>query len=114
MVAAAILGVLLALAFLASGGSKLASVPTQEETRARLGVSPRPWRWVGVAEVAGAAGLVVGLAVPAIAVAAAVGFVVLMVGAAATHVRAHEAHMAAIPLVLAVAFVVYPVLRLAA
>lgn len=54
----------------------------------RLGV-PRPWLSpLGAAKAAGAAGLLVGIAVPPIGIAAAVGLVLFFTGAVVTVVRA--------------------------
>lgn len=46
------------------------------------------WPWLGAAKAAGALGLLVGLAVPAIGVAAGVGLVLYFTGAVVTVVRA--------------------------
>jgi hypothetical protein len=51
---------------------------------------PRPWwPWLGAAKAAGAAGLLAGLAVPVIGVAAGIGLVLYFAGAVITVVRAH-------------------------
>ena len=47
------------------------------------------WVWLGVAKALGAVGLVVGLWVPAIGVAAAIGLTVYFVGAVLTVLNAH-------------------------
>lgn len=52
------------------------------------GVPRRWWPWLGAAKTAGAAGLVVGLVVPAIGLAAAIGLIVYFTGAVVTVVRA--------------------------
>ena len=59
---------------------------------ADYGVPRRWWSSLGVAKALGAAGLIVGIWVPAIGVAAAVGLVAYFVGAAATvvHARAYS------------------------
>jgi hypothetical protein len=59
------------------------------DNMSRLGV-PHSWLYpLGVVKGAGAAGLLVGMAVPPIGVAAALGLVLYFVGAVATVVRAH-------------------------
>jgi hypothetical protein len=64
----------------------------------RVGV-PRSWLFpLGVVKAAGALGLLVGIGVPPIGVAAAAGLVLFFVGAVATHVHAHaEALSYAVP-----------------
>ncbi|MCK0112608.1 DoxX family protein [Ornithinimicrobium sp. F0845] len=52
------------------------------------GVPESWWPWLGTAKALGAAGLLVGLAVPAVGVAAAAGLVVYFAGAVITIVRA--------------------------
>lgn len=52
------------------------------------GVPESWWPWLGVAKAFGAAGLLAGLAVPGVGVAAAVGLVLYFVGAVITVIRA--------------------------
>ena len=55
----------------------------------KVGV-PRSWLFpLGALKAAGAVGLLVGIGVPLIGVAAAVGLVLFFVGAVITHIRAH-------------------------
>ena len=89
-IATVVLNVLLAATFLGSGGAKLAAAKQSLEIRDRLGVGAGLWRGIGVLEVAAAVGLAVGLAVPALGIAAAAGLVLLLIGAIATHARAHD------------------------
>jgi uncharacterized membrane protein len=64
---------------------------------------PDDWyRWLALAKLAGAVGLIVGLWIPAIGVAAAAGLILYFVGAAVFHLRAGD-HDIAPPIVLAVA-----------
>jgi len=67
----------------------------------RLGV-PQPWLApLGLVKLAGAAGLLVGLAVPAVGVAAAAGLVAYFLGAVATVVRSRwYTHVAPLPFLL--------------
>jgi hypothetical protein len=53
------------------------------------GVPERWWPWLGTVKALGAAGLLAGLAVPAVGVAAAVGLVLYFVGAVVTVLHAH-------------------------
>jgi hypothetical protein len=59
---------------------------------AAYGVPARWWPWLAAAKATGAMGLIVGLAVPAIGVAATVGVVVYFTGALITviHARAYS------------------------
>jgi uncharacterized membrane protein YphA (DoxX/SURF4 family) len=85
-----VLTVVLALVFLASGGMKVLGLPYSVRHRDRFGFSPLLWRTIGVLELAAVAGLFVGIAVPVLGVAAGVGLALLMVGATATRLRAHD------------------------
>jgi hypothetical protein len=76
---------------------------------------PRPWwPWLGVAKIAGSLGLVVGLFVPAIGVAAEAGRVVYFTGAVATVLRARYFSHIPYPLVYLAPVVASIALRLAA
>ncbi|WP_067182703.1 DoxX family protein [Microtetraspora niveoalba] len=57
---------------------------------AEYGVPQAAWPWLGVAKAAGAAGLVVGLAVPPIGLAAGIGLVIYFAGAVITVLRARS------------------------
>lgn len=101
-----VVSVLLAPPFLISGGLKVAGAKPSLQIRDELHVAAGLWVLIGVLELAGAAGLLVGLWVPAIGVAAAVGLALLMAGAIGAHLRASDARNvgpAALLLVLAVA-----------
>jgi hypothetical protein len=87
VVVAWVLTVVLALVFLASAGMKLLGLPYSVRNRDRFGLSPSLWRTIGVLELAGVAGLLLGTAIPVLGVAAGVGLALLMVGAAATRLR---------------------------
>lgn len=85
-----VLSLLLALAFLLTGGAKLAGVRMIEESTKALNISHRLHVAVGLLEIAAAAGLVVGLWWPPLRLAAAAGLTLLMVGAIVYHVRARD------------------------
>jgi len=105
-IAIIVLSALLAVAFLGSGGLKLAGAKQSLQMRDELHVGAQLWRVVGALEVAGAAGLAAGFVVPALGVAAAFGLALLMVGGIVAHARAQDlrnAGPAALLLVLAVA-----------
>ncbi|MFJ3793346.1 DoxX family protein [Kitasatospora sp. NPDC090091] len=76
---------------------------------------PRSW-WtpLALAKLAGAAGLLVGLAIPAIGVAAAVGLILYFLGAVITNVRARSYKTVPFPLLYLVPVAVTLGLGLAA
>ncbi|PWI12739.1 invasion protein [Streptomyces sp. Act143] len=81
------LAVVLSLVFLPLGLAKMAVVPFMRQAAEHLGMSPGRYRVIGTLEVAGAAGLLLGLASAPLGVAAAAGLALLMVAAAAVHLR---------------------------
>ena len=84
------LAALIAVAFAVLGASKIRAVPSMRARAAHVGFSVGAYRRIGVLEVAGAAGLLVGLAIPALGVLAAAGLLLLMVGAVGAHLRRHD------------------------
>lgn len=110
-IATIVVSVLLALAATGSGVAKLKKDPKVVGPISALGV---PLSWLprlAAAEFAGALGLLVGLAVPAIGIAAATGLVLYFLGAVVTHLRAGDKNIAA-PGVLMLISVAALVLRL--
>ena len=104
-----VLSALLGVAFLGSGAMKVAGVKQSLQIRDQLRIGARLWTVIGLLEAAGGAGLLVGLAIPAIGVAAATGLALLMAGAIGAHVRASDARNAfpaVVLLALSVAVVV--------
>ena len=101
-----ILQVLLAAIFLVTGLTKLT------QPRAKMAAGPMRWaadvtdgqfRLLGAVEVLGAAGLIVPAALgigPILTPLAAVGLVLVMIGAIATHLRFDEANRLAVPIVV--------------
>ncbi|MEU4272273.1 DoxX family protein [Streptomyces sp. NPDC026092] len=65
------------------------------------GVPTTWWPWLGLAKAAGAAGLVVGLWVPAIGLAAGIGVILYFTGAVITVIRARQYPHVAWPLMYA-------------
>ena len=106
-VAAAIVTVLTALLFLGAAWVKLTEEEHAMQTRDRLGIAPGSYRLIGVAEVAGAVGALVGLAVPPLGIAALAGLVLVAIGACGAQVKLHnppsEARKAVLALALSVA-----------
>ncbi|WP_329381938.1 DoxX family protein [Streptomyces sp. NBC_01351] len=73
---------------------------------AEYGVPRSWWTWLGVAKAAGALGLVAGLFVPAIGVAAAIGIALYFAGAVLTTFRAKAYAHAVFPIMYAAPAVV--------
>lgn len=90
MNAAAALTVVLAIAFAAIGAAKLLAVPSMRARAAHVGLSVTAYRLIGALEVAGTGGLVAGLAVPLLRASAALGLLLLLVGAVVAHVRVKD------------------------
>lgn len=81
----------LIVAFLLAGGlGKLVKNDQMKENFKHLGYSTGFMYFLGVSEVLGAAGLLVGYWVPSLAALAAAGFVVVMAGAVVVHLRAGD------------------------
>jgi uncharacterized membrane protein YphA (DoxX/SURF4 family) len=90
-IVAAILSVLLAAVALGAGAPKVllkGSVPAQLQSH--MGLSTGLIRFIGLAEVCAAAGLIVGLFWRPLGIAAAVGFAVLLIGAIGFHAKAGD------------------------
>lgn len=109
---ALIIGILLTLAFLAAGIMKLISHEQMvQQIDQHLGVSPGLRKTIGALEVAAAVGIALSLIVAAlewVGIAAAVGLVLLMIGAVIYHVRANDPPQAwAPPAVLGVLALVF-------
>lgn len=82
-----IVGVLLALAVLGSAAAKLSRSPKLVENFTGLGVPPGSLPFLAACEIAGAAGLVIGIWYAPLGIAAAVGLVLYFVGAVVVHLR---------------------------
>lgn len=77
--------------------AKLAATPPMRRRAAHLGFSVSAYRRIGAAELAGAAGLVVGLQHRRLGTAATVGLVALLSGACAAHLRVEDPPRALLP-----------------
>ena len=82
-----ILAGLLVLAFSAAGFAKLAAVPAMRGRAEHAGFSVSAYRRIGLLEVLGVLGLLVGPFVPVIGALAAAGLLMLLGGAIVTHLR---------------------------
>lgn len=103
--AAVVVSLLLALAILGSGAATLAKVPAVVDNMTAVGW-PRERLWVLAAlKILGAVGLVVGLWVAPVGVAAALGVALYFVGAVVFHLRAKDYALAPAGALLALAVV---------
>lgn len=97
--------VLAALPFAVLGTAKIASTEAMQVRAAHLGFTAEAYRRIGLLELAGAAGLLLGLAMPAVGLAAASGLLVLLVCATALHLRRDDDPKAAAPAAVALTLV---------
>lgn len=86
---AALCGVL-SLFYAIGGARKLLGASQQVKTAEHLAIPWPRFRLIGIAELSASAGLVAGLAITAIGVAAASGLVLLMTGALAFRLRIRD------------------------
>lgn len=89
--ATAVISGLLAFVFGAGAVGKLARQRQQVETATKLRIPWARYRLIAVPEAAAAVGLLVGLGIAPLGVAAAIGLVLLMAGATAFRLRVHDA-----------------------
>ncbi len=89
-VASVVLSSMLAALFAVLGVAKVLRQSSMIARTERLGFSVRAIQGIGALELAGAAGLVAGMFWLPVGVAAAVGLVALLVGAAVSHRRAGD------------------------
>lgn len=89
-IARLILGVLLSILLLGTGGGKILGATSSLAIRDSLHLSGKTWRTIGALEILAALGLVVGIWVPAAGVAASAGVVLLMIGAITARARARQ------------------------
>ena len=102
-VLAVVLAVVVALIFGGAGLAKVTNRPQTVEARTHLGMPAALWRVVGILEVLGAVGVVVGLHqdLPVIGVLAAAGLVGMTIGATFYHQRAGDSIPQWLPAVVA-------------
>jgi uncharacterized membrane protein YphA (DoxX/SURF4 family) len=89
-IAAAVLSVVAALVFLLAGGQKVLMWPRVATNLRRLGVGPALTRVIGISEIAGAVGLIAGIWMAPVGIAAAAGLICLLIGAVVYHGRAGD------------------------
>ncbi len=107
-----VLTLLLAAVILAVAVPKVAGQAQMRERMAHVGVSPARTQMIGGLEVLAVAGLLLGLLWWPIAVAAAVGLTLLLIGAAGYHARAKDPiPVVLVPVVFALATAALAVLH---
>lgn len=89
-IAAIALAVLLALTYGFGGAQKFTGSKESRERAEHLRISPGLQKVIGTLEILAAVGLLAGLVVWPLGVAASAGLVLLMIGAVITHVRAGD------------------------
>jgi hypothetical protein len=82
-----VLAILLSLTFAASGGLKVAGVKSAMDQADHLRFPHNAYKGIGALELLAVIGLLAGLAVWPLGVAAGAGLVLLMIGAVITHIR---------------------------
>ena len=97
------LSLLLTLVCLVPAAAKLAGHPKMRHAAGHFGIAWRRYRLIGVAELIAAAGDLVGLFWRPAGLLAAVGMILLLLGAIVTHRRAHDSVREALPALLALA-----------
>ena len=83
----AVLAALLALVFIGLGSAQILAAQPRRERAAEAGFSTTAYRRIGVLEVAGAIGLILGGIEPLIGALAGAGLLLLLGGAVVAHLR---------------------------
>jgi uncharacterized membrane protein HdeD (DUF308 family) len=86
IVSALIVGV----ALVVSGIAKVLAMPVMRAAAAHHGLTVTQYRIVGALELAGVVGLIAGFALSPLGIAAAIGIILLMLGAAAAHLKERD------------------------
>ncbi|MEV5838720.1 DoxX family protein [Nocardia sp. NPDC052112] len=89
-IASIVLAAILAVFFLLLGSAKVLATQQMRDRAAHVGFSIGAYRGVGALEVCGAVGLLVGILWWPVGAAAGMGLVLLMIGAAATHLHKRD------------------------
>jgi hypothetical protein len=100
-----VLAALIAVVFVAAGAAKILAVPPMQAAAGHAGFSVAAYRRIGVLEVAGAAGVLVGLSHPLLGGLASVGLLLLLGGAVVTHLRNHDGPRQVAPAVVCLVLV---------
>jgi len=100
------LSILLTAACLVPASAKLLGHPKMQKSAAHFGIPWRHYRLIGVAELAAAAGVLIGLWWHPLGVAAAAGMALLLIGALITHRRALDSAKEMAPALLTLAITI--------
>lgn len=84
------IGALVAAGFICLGAAKVAKTPSMRARAEHVGLSARSYQLIGVAEIAGAVGVLTGLRHAPIGYAAGAGLLCLLAGAAIAHTRSGD------------------------
>jgi hypothetical protein len=109
-----VVSAVLALEMAGAGVPKLLQLSAVRQSAEHLGVSVGLHRMIGVAEVAAAAGLGLGIAYPPLTVVTGVAVCLLMCGALGYHIKAHDKVPAMLPALLTAVMAVVVALLAAA
>jgi hypothetical protein len=113
-IALIILTALLGLATAFSAVGKFSKNPKAVDMLRQLGITDSQIRTLGIVEVLGALGLLVGIWIPILGLLAAIGFVLYFLGALIKHVRAKDAAKDVAPaVVLLVLSIIVTILQFA-
>jgi hypothetical protein len=82
-----VLAGILVIAFGVLGAAKVAAVPAMRSRAHHVGYTVTAYRRIGTLELLGAAGLLVGAALPLVGALAAIGLLLLLGGAVIAHLR---------------------------
>ena len=102
-VAIVVAGALTALFMLGGGVGKVTGQPAMRESAQHFEIGWERYRFLGVVEIAAAVGVVAGLWLNGLGLAAGVGVTALMVGAVLYHVRFGESAKRTVPALVALA-----------
>jgi uncharacterized membrane protein YphA (DoxX/SURF4 family) len=100
------ISLLMAAACLVPAAGKLTGNPKMRQSAAHFGIPWPRYRLIGVAELAAAAGILIGLWWHPLGVAAAAGMAVLLIGALITHRRAADSGKEMAPALLGLAITI--------
>jgi hypothetical protein len=88
---------LLAVAYVLPGSAKVLAVPRMQTAAAHFGIPWPQYRLLGVAELAAATGVLLGIHWPLLGILGASGMVLLLLGALIAHRRAGDKLREAVP-----------------
>ena len=100
------LSLLLAVACLLPGAAKVTGHPKMRDSATHFGIRWQRYRLIGVAELAAAAGILIGLWWHPLGLAAAAGLAALLTGAIVTHRRAKDSGKEMAPALLTLAITI--------